>query len=290
MTMQSTEMAKYKVQQLKQLPALSTTVTQLLTMLSDVDLEIDDLARVIEQDPALTARIIGLANAAYFAQPRPITSVTEAIIRVLGLQMVKTLSLSIALCGAFDTSRCAGFKLDEYWFRAFGSAQLARKLILRMDAKDRLDVDEVYLTALLYEIGVLVLVHEFPQEYALVVAGLSQDPGLDAEALEQRHIGISSREAGEWLTDRWHLPHFVVHAIAARNLADEQAPRSRTIEVIELILEWLQQPQQGRLNGLFENRLLGQELNLSSGELNKIEMDFLQQIEEIQDIAKLLAN
>ena len=287
--MQRSEQAKYQVQQLKQLPALSTTVTQLLAMLSDTDLEIDDLASVIERDPTLTARIIGLANAAYFAQPRPITSVTEAIIRVLGLQMVKTLALSIALCGAFDTSRCPGFKLDEYWFRAFGSAQLARKLVLRMDPKHRPDVDEVYLTALLFDIGVLVLVHEFPHEYASVVADLNREPGSDAEALELHHIGISSRQAGEWLTDRWHLPHFIVRAIAGRNLPDDETHRSPSIQVIGLILEWLDQPHPGTLSGLFENSLLGQELNLSSEQLNNIEVDFSKQIEEIKDIARLLA-
>lgn len=288
--MQRSELAKYRVQQLKQLPALSTTVSQLLTMLSDADLEIDDLAKVIEQDPTLTARIIGLANAAYFAQPRPISSVTEAIIRVLGLQMVKTLALSIALCGAFDTSRCPGFKLDAYWFRAFGSAQLARQLVLRMDAKHRPDADEVYLIALLFEIGVLVLVHEFPQEYARVAADLNKEPGLDPETIEQRHIGISSRQAGAWLTDRWHLPHFVVQAIAGREMPDDALPRSPAIQVIELILEWLSQPQQGTLSGLFENRLVGQELNISAEQLNNIEVDFIQQIEEIREISRLLAS
>lgn len=287
--MRASEMAKYRVQQLKQLPALSTTVTQLLAMLSDEGLEIDDLSKVIEQDPALTARIIGLANAAYFAQPRPITSVTEAIIRVLGLQMVKTLALSIALCGAFNTSRCPGFRLDEFWLRAFGSAQLARKLVLRMDAKLRPDPDEIYLTALLLDIGVLVLVHEFPQEYAQVLAHIEQEPGLDMESLELDHLGISSRHAGEWLTDRWHLPKFVVRAIAVRKMSNDEHPQPLTTQVIETIVDWLKEPREGALTGLLENSLLAQELNLSAEQLNTIEVDFLQQIGEIQEIARLLA-
>jgi HD-like signal output (HDOD) protein len=282
-------MAKYRVQQLKQLPALSTTVSQLLAMLSDSNIEINDLAEVIERDPALTARIIGLANAAYFAQQRPVTSVTEAIIRVLGLQMVKTLALSIALCGAFDTSRCPGFKLDAYWFQAFGSAQLVRKLVLRMDAKNRPDPDEVYLMALLLDIGVLVLVHEFPQEYAKVLAHLEKEPGSDVERLEQDQLGISSRQAGEWLTDRWHLPQFVVRAIAAQDLMDEDNVRPLSNQVIGLVIDWLKEPQEGALTSLLENTLLGNEMNLTPEQLNSIELDFLQQIEEIQQIAKLLA-
>ena len=287
--MRTSEKAKYRVQQLKQLPALSTTVTQLLAMLSDEGLEINDLATVIEQDPALTARIIGLANAAYFAQPRPITSVTEAIIRVLGLQMVKTLALSIALCGAFNTSRCPGFRLDVFWLRAFGSAQLARKLVLRMDAKHRPDPDEVYLTALLLDIGVLVLVHEFPQEYAQVLAHIEREPGLDMERLELDYLGITSRHAGEWLTDRWHLPQFVIRAIAVRNRLDDEHPRPLATQVIETIVDWLQEPQEGTLTSLLEKSLFSQDLNLTVEQMNNIEVDFLQQIGEIQVIARLLA-
>jgi HD-like signal output (HDOD) protein len=288
--MQTSEMARHRVQQLKQLPALSTTVSQLLSMLSDDKLEIHDLAEVIEQDPALTARIIGLANAAYFAQSRPISSVTEAIIRVLGLQMVKTLALSIALCGAFDTSRCPGFRLDEYWFRAFGSAQLARKLVLQVDSSQRPDPDQVYLIALLLDIGVLVLVHEFPQEYAQALDQHAQEPGLDMERLEYQHVGISSRDAGEWLTDRWHLPEFIIRAIADRvGIADEGPQRLET-QVIKLLLDWLEDPVEGSLVGLIESHALGQALNLPDEKLQHFEVDFLRRVEEIREIARLLAS
>ena len=288
--MQTSETARYKVQQLKQLPALSITVSRLLSMLSNADLEIDDLAKVIEQDPPLTARIIGLANAAYFSPPRPISSVTEAIIRVLGLQMVKTLALSIALCGAFDTSRCPGFRLDEYWFRAFASAQLARNLVMQMNAKQRLDPDEIYLTALLLDIGVLVLVHEFPEAYAKVLAELQKEPAQNVGRLEQDHLGISSLQAGEWLTERWNLPQFVVQAITVRSMPEAEAPRLPASQLIELILAWLIDPNEGQLSSLFEQSVLGQELSLSAEKWNKIEVDFMQQLGEIRQIAKFLAS
>jgi hypothetical protein len=69
----------------------------------------------------------------------------------------------------------------------------------------------------------------------------------------------------------------------------KETPGSPAIQVIALILEWLHQPQQGTLYGLFENSVLGRDLNLSAEQISNIEVDFIQQIEEIKDIAKLLA-
>ncbi len=286
--MYSTEVARYKVLQLERLPALSTTVSQLMSMLSDEDLEIDDLAKVIEQDPGLTARVIGLANAAYFAQSRPVVTVSDAIIRVLGLQMVKTLSFSIALCGAFDASKCPGFRLDHYWFLAFGGAQLAKKLAVKMRGDERPDPDSIYLTGLLFNIGVLVLVHEFPHDYAQVIAELNREPEQNVENLERELVGISSREAGEWLTHRWHLPQFVVQAIAAQNVTDDSAQRSLESKLMMTVLTWLESDEDVSLSDLMVENL-ADDLSLSHEELSSIEMDFLQQREEISAIARLLA-
>ncbi|MEN8179260.1 MAG: HDOD domain-containing protein [Pseudomonadota bacterium] len=286
--MYSTEVARYKVLQLERLPALSSTVGQLLSMLSDDDLEIDDLAKVIEQDPGLTARVIGLANAAYFAQARPVVTVAEAIIRVLGLQMVKTLAFSIALCGAFDASKCTGFRLDHYWFLAFGGAQLAKKMVLKMKGPERPDPDSIYLTGLLFNLGVLILVHEFPQDYAQVLAELNREPEQDLENLERELVGISSREAGEWLTHRWHLPQFVVQTIASQNTSGGAVESSLESRIIMTIIQWLDGDQGESLAELIAANL-GDDVGLSEEELGHMELDFLEQREEISAIARLLA-
>lgn len=286
--MYSSAAARHKILQLERLPALSMTVTKLLSMLSDDDVEVHDLAEVIEQDPTLTARVIGLANAAYFARSNPVITVSEAIIRVLGLQMVKTLAFSIALCGAFDTTKCPGFRLDRYWYLAFGGAHLSKKLVLEMPPDQRPDPDMVYLTGLLYSIGVLVLVHEFPQEYALVLAELEKEPSQDTADLERKLVGISSREAGEWLTHRWHLPQFVVQAIAMQETSSEFVELPLHLKIIRTVVTWMGEDPQESLVELL-NLNLGQELGLSDQALNRIEVDFLQQTEEIMSIARILA-
>ena len=118
---------------LEQIPPLSATAARLLEIATDPDLEVAQLAEVIEQDPPLTARILGLANSAFFGQANPVLTVEEAIIRVLGLNMVRSLALSLALAGSFNTAACPAFRLDRYWLQALASAALGRELCAVID-------------------------------------------------------------------------------------------------------------------------------------------------------------
>ena len=216
--MQTASEAKQQILMLKQLPPLSATAVRLLDILSNDNLSLTDLAGVISQDPTVTARILGVANSAYFGQATPIHTVEEAIIRVLGLNMVKSLAFSIAISGVFNTANCQGFDLEAYWYRSLATAMLSREICRHLDESQQPDLDGVYLAGLLFDIGTLVLVHLFPDDYARVIKQLTESPDSNYHQLEETIVGISSQQAGAWLTDRWHLPPVVVRVVAQSSL------------------------------------------------------------------------
>ena len=78
--------------------------------------------------PPLAARIVGLSGSAYFGSAASVRSVSDAIIRVLGLRLVKNLALGILLSGTFDAGRCKHFSTDLYWGSALLTAGLSRCL------------------------------------------------------------------------------------------------------------------------------------------------------------------
>ncbi len=219
--MQTAGDVTYRILALKQLPPLSATAARLLELLSNENLSLAELSRVIGQDPIVTARILGVANSAYFGQLTPIHSVEDAVIRVLGLNMVKSLAFSIAISGVFDTSRCRGFKLENYWYDSLATATLAREICRHLSGAQALDLDSVYLAGLLFDIGTLVLVHLYPEAYAEVVQRLQAGRRQERQELEALVVGIGSQQAGAWLTDRWHLPPVVVRVLA-------QSPQEET--------------------------------------------------------------
>jgi HD-like signal output (HDOD) protein len=258
-------------------------------MLGDDSFSLEDLALVINQDPGLSARILGLANSAYFAQQNPVLTVEDAIIRVLGLNMVKSLAFSIAVTGTFESSACRSFDLQEYWSHSLSIATLAKQISLAVGHEKKLDAEAAYLAGLLYDIGVLVLVYEFPEEYARVLLMSKQQPDRDLLELETEVIGIDHRQAGIWLGHRWHLPEIVVKVMA--HTAGEQADQAGYCESILVsdVAEWVKTPlpTEAKLAQALPGLEAG--CGLSQERLETIKTGFLHKEEGIHLIARLLA-
>ncbi|MCU7904960.1 MAG: HDOD domain-containing protein [Candidatus Thiodiazotropha sp. (ex Epidulcina cf. delphinae)] len=281
--------ATQKILKLQHLPPLSAMATRLLGMLSDDDFSLEDLAQAINQDPALSARILGLANSAYFGQVNPVYSVEEAVIRVLGLNMVKGLAFSIAVSGVFETSRCRSFDVTKYWSHSLSTALLSRQISLMADAGQRTDPDGVYLAGLLFDIGVLVLVHEFPEEYAMVLAMLKQQSGLNRLQLEREIIGISSREAGAWLIDRWHLPEMIVQVVAQPDLSTAVRVHRQEVLLVGAVAAWVKHGFSEDYGSPETGSVLENCCGLSVEKLVNIKTSFLRKEEEVRVIAGMLA-
>ena len=85
--------------EVESIPPLPATASTLLVMAADPDVEMEALALVIERDPPLSARLLGVANSAFYSPPRPVMTIKDAIIRALGMNMVRNLALGMALRG-----------------------------------------------------------------------------------------------------------------------------------------------------------------------------------------------
>jgi HD-like signal output (HDOD) protein len=287
--------AKQKVLSIQYLPPLSATATHLLRLLSDENLALHDLTEVINQDPGLSAKVLGLANSAYFGQSTPIISVEEAIIRVLGLNMVKSLSFSIAVCGAFDTAHCPGFDLSQYWFNALSLGALSRAISLAVDSDQRPDLNAVYLAGLLKDIGVLVLVHVFPEAFSEVLSKLSKESAQqETERLQSEKIGLNQRDAGMLLMDRWHLPELIVKVVAQEEQIDpvilDESETPMEAVVVGLVSRWLRREWSDDADERSAIMTLSKQCGLSLDKINTIKKRFLLKEQEIRGIASVLSH
>jgi HD-like signal output (HDOD) protein len=205
---------KLNVQKLVELPAISPLVDRMMEAISNEDISIEQFARLVEQDPALLGRVIGLANAAYFGQPEPITTAEDAIFKALGMRLAKSLALSISLAGPFQHfSRVVGFVPKEFWFRAVFTATLVQELCPLVTREPRPHPDEAYLAGMLHDFGLLPLVHLYPEEMARVFALVEQEPEPGFSAAMRRVIGIDHHQVGAWLAGKWRIPPRIVNVI-----------------------------------------------------------------------------
>ncbi len=229
MTVHDTEV---RIRALRELPPLSAVAQHVLEQLSDENVSIDRLAGVIERDPGLMARIVGVANSAYFGSRESIYSVADAILRVLGLNLVKSLTLGIVLSGPLRPRDCAGFRLDHYWFTAVATAALARQLAPHVRGADSSLAEQAYLCGLLHNLGAMVLASTFPDQYS--AAASDPDSERDLAGRLRELLGIGPGEAGDVLARRWHLPESVGVVMAHHGNAHYRGPQWRLSGLVGL--------------------------------------------------------
>jgi HD-like signal output (HDOD) protein len=199
-----------RVRQLAELPPVSPVAQRLIALLVDENVQVGPLARTIELDPALTARIVGLSRSAYFGYAGAIYTVRDAIVRVLGLSTVRSLALSLVLTKSLRPGDTEGFDPYTYWSTALLTGTSARAMVPHLSVPKPPTPDGAYLCGLLHQLGLLAMFQVFPQEMAAVVASA---PGADDTELtdaEQAALGVDHHQVGGWLADRWHLPGEVV--------------------------------------------------------------------------------
>ncbi len=279
---------QHEILQLKHIPPLSITATQLLKAASDPEVEVDCIANIIDQDPPLSARILGMANAAYFMGTQPVYTTKEAIIRVLGLNLVKSLALSMSMTGGIDTRKCSNFDLTNYWSQALGCAALSRMIALKIEPKHQPNLDGLYLCGLLQNLGMLVLAYLFPHPLSAVLAATKESPDADILALEEQHIGINHMAIGEQLAIRWHLPEMVIHTIAGLNHNHHPGIYSTEVILISRTAAWANQYLTESKRGIKNDTLLSQLEGVDESILTEIEERFHNQCSELQATARML--
>ena len=198
--------SRRRIARLKALPPLPYREQEIVKLLSDPDLDLLSLVELVEQTPALSARLLGVANSAYFGNAVQVKRISDAIIRVLGLNLVRDLSLSLILSQQFRIGDCRRFDMLRFWKHAMYCAILADGLApsVSVDAAD--ERDWAYLGGLLHSLGVLALVHLEPQAMDDAFGQAAGDPNRTLSSLEKELLGIDHCEAGAAVARAWQLP------------------------------------------------------------------------------------
>lgn len=202
------------------LPPLPVSAARLLQLALDPDVEIDDLATVIERDPPLNARLLGIANSAYYAPSPPVLTIREATIRVLGFDMVRNFAVGMSMTGGFSTAACPRFDLDAYWLVALGTADLGGGMAR---ASSGVDIDTpatAHLVGLLHNIGELLLVHLWPEEMGEAYRLAGENGAMTLEEHQRDCVGLDRWQAGAFLCRHWELPSVIGETIAALGQPD----------------------------------------------------------------------
>lgn len=177
-----------KAEQLRingQLPSPKGVALAIMNVCRRESVTLDEVARLVQTDPALSARLLHLANTAARAS-RPVASVNEAVLR-LGLAAVRQLAMGFSLVDQYPKGLCQGFDYPGFWSHSLLMAVASQELgnVTRIGAPD-----ELFTCGLLGQIGRLALATIYPADYAVILeqsAGGATLLELERARLEEDH-------------------------------------------------------------------------------------------------------
>ncbi len=187
------------------LPSLPVVAVRLLELTSDPDVAMSDIAKLVQQDQALAAKVLKTVNSSFYGLSSRCGSIDRAM-GYLGLNTVKSLVLGFSLV---DTTKNAGhgFDLEQHWRRAIIGATGAR--IVAKSVKG-IDPEDAFTASLFQDLGMLAFFVTLKDVYGDLVSGV---PHRVLCKNEREEYGFDHARVGSELASRWKLPDEIVDGI-----------------------------------------------------------------------------
>lgn len=211
---------KQRLEETLEFPPLPETAQRIIKLRVDPNADIKDLTDIVETDPALAAQVVSWAASPYYAAPGKIKSVHDAIVRVLGFDLVLNLSLGLSLGKTLNLPKDSAKGFTPYWEQAVYAATAVEALVGAIPPKERPIMGMAYLSGLLHNFGYLILAEVFPPHFSNICRYQEANPFSNHCHIERHLLGVTREQLGAWLMRTWSMPDEVNTAIRFQNEAN----------------------------------------------------------------------
>lgn len=207
--MNSTENLRQAFSHLETLPPIPSIARKILSLKIATDEGEQALLALIEKDPPILSKIVGLSNSPLLGSGRKILSLRDAAV-LLGSKRVKMVALSFAMMSAMTRKQASQLDIQGLWQHSLSVAMTMDTLARHMPNDRRPSDEEIYLAGLLHDIGFLVLDYLDPKLSDRFHARLAAEPGHPVEEVEAEMLETNHGELGALLGRHWNLPESIV--------------------------------------------------------------------------------
>ena len=187
---------------------------QVVEELASPNASVAAAGELIARDPAVTAKLLQLANSAAFGGPARVNQPAEAV-SYLGFEMTKAMLLTVHSLSLFETAPAIRPYLEPFWDHALLTGQYAQRIAEWENADQEL-AGQAFTAGLLHDLGKLLYIANRPDEFAEAMAAARAE-NRSPWIMEARHLGASHAEAGGFLLAVWNLPPAIVEAVAGHH-------------------------------------------------------------------------
>lgn len=181
------------------LPSLPAVASEIVQLSRDPNMSMSRIANMLAMDPAMASKVLRLVNSAMYVKPRQVENLHQAIV-LMGMNQTMTMALSFSLLKSMKQQQGKGLDYEYFWRRALTSAVSGRVIgeFVREEASE-----ELFLAALLQDIGMLVLDRAVPDFYQDL--GDAQYEQKKLLAYEKERLGCDHADLGYELLSKWNF-------------------------------------------------------------------------------------
>ena len=268
------------------LPTLPTVYMRLNRLLQSPNSSATEIARIIESDQALSSKVLRLVNSSFFGFSRRVTQISHAVV-LLGFNTVRNTVLSVSVFESFKPTSNNAFDRREFWQHSIATGLIARALARKLKIEQD---EEAFSGGILHDLGKLVLDQFLPQQFAQIL-DVARDQNCSILEAERIILGTDHTEIGEYLMERWNLPHVLVEMVALHHTPSVMRSHPTLVSLVHIgdVLA-------RRLNlGFGGDHLVPdidpfalEELNLTPDMLDNMLDDLREQVHQSDDILALV--
>ena len=198
-----------RLKQCKDLPTPPAVAARIIELSGKETSDIATLANIVTLDPALSAKILSIANSSLYMRRVEADSIEQAV-AMFGWTGTLNLALSFAVMGSIRGTLSSGVDYDYFWRRSLAAATAARALGQVAGYKQE---ELLFLPALLQDIGMLALDRAVPELYSAIKGG--QHDHYYLQQLEKEKVNTDHAIIGEWLLADWAIPEEITQLVGA---------------------------------------------------------------------------
>ena len=269
------------------IPPLPETARRIIELQQDPSVELSDLVAIIEADPSIAARIMGWANSAFYGSSTPSKTLNDAIMRVLGFDLVFNMALGLSIGDSLHLPKSHVSGASPYWFDAVYSGAIMEALAQKMPADGRPNPGTCYLAGLLSNFGTLVIGHVFPPQYETICQLQEANPDTAYPFIDQHVLLVNREVIAATLLELWELPDEITTAVRFQNVADYNGAHASYVHLLALAQELLRHgPAQ-----LDQNcQKIVRELGINDDDLLEIAEVISQSQDELDELAQTMSH
>ncbi|MBI5895210.1 MAG: HDOD domain-containing protein [Desulfobacterales bacterium] len=215
------------------IPTLPVVVSRVMEITANPESGVQELMEAISIDPVLTAKVLKIANSAFYSRSGQIATLRQALV-VIGFNEVRNLVLSSAVFNNFaKLSRAPGFDAHLFWRHSFVTGLACRMMARPMG----LPGGESFVAGLIHDIGKLVMVMALPLEFTKMMK-MTGNFGLEHVVAEKHLLGLTHEEVGLRLLKRWAFPQHLQSAVGYHHhpaLANVQVAQALAVHLADLL-------------------------------------------------------